>query len=199
MIGHSEGGLIAPLAATSSDDIAFFVMMAGPGMTGEQIMKEQNVLALAAAGISEFQIKQSTMLNQRIFEIIKTEPDSAKTLEQLRTILSRGFYPGMNDEMKAGIDAQIASFNNNWFRFFLTYDPKPTLQKVSCPVLAINGVKDLQVPVSNLDLIKSAITSGGNTNVTTIAFENLNHLFQNCDTGSAAEYSQIEQTIDRKF
>ena len=196
LIGHSEGGLIAPLAATSSDDIAFFVMMAGPGMTGEQIMKEQNVLALAAAGISEFQIKQSTMLNQRIFEIIKTEPDSAKTLEQLRTIISRGFYPGMNDEMKAGIDAQIASFNNNWVRFFLTYDPKPTLQKVSCPVLAINGVKDLQVPVSNLDLIKSAITSGGNTNVTTIAFENLNHLFQNCDTGSAAEYSQIEQTID---
>ncbi|WP_045032103.1 alpha/beta hydrolase family protein [Draconibacterium sediminis] len=196
LIGHSEGGLIAPIAATKSKDIAFIVMMAGPGTVGEQILKEQNALALEAAGLPEFQIKQSAMINQRIFEIIKTEPDSAKTLEQLRTILSQGFYPGMNDEMKAAIDAKIAGVNNNWFRYFLTYDPKPTLEKVTCPVLAINGAKDVQVPVSNLDSIKSAITSGGNTKVTTIAFENLNHLFQNCDTGSAAEYSQIEETID---
>lgn len=198
LIGHSEGGLIAPIAATSSVDIAFFVMMAGPGMVGEQILYEQNALALRAAGIPEMQIKQSRMVNQRIFEIIRTEPDSVQTLEQLRTILSQGFYPGMNDEMKAAVDAKIAGVNNNWFRYFLTYDPQPTLQKVTCPVLAINGEKDVQVPVSNLDSIKSALTNGGNTNITTIAFENLNHLFQNCETGSAAEYSQIEETIDPK-
>ncbi|WP_297091761.1 alpha/beta fold hydrolase [uncultured Draconibacterium sp.] len=196
LIGHSEGGLIAPLVAAKTTDIAFFIMMAGPGMVGEQILYEQNALALKAAGVPEISIKQSRMVNQRIFEIIKTESDSVKTQEQLRLILSQGFYPGMNDEMKAAVDAKIAGVNNSWFRYFLTYDPRPTLQKVKCPVLAINGVKDVQVPVANLDSIKLALLAGGNTNITTKAFENLNHLFQNCETGSVAEYSQIEETID---
>jgi fermentation-respiration switch protein FrsA (DUF1100 family) len=78
----------------------------------------------------------------------------------------------------------------------MKYDPAPTLEKVKCPVLAVNGEKDLQVPPKeNLTAIKNALTKGGNMNVTAIEFPNLNHLFQECETGSPVEYSIIEQTF----
>ncbi len=198
LIGHSEGGLIAPIAANRSEDVAFFIMMAGPGMIGEEILYEQNDLSLKAAGMPDYAINQNRMVQKRLFEILKNESDSIQRIEKLRNFLSQGFYPGMDDQMKKAVDDKIVGINNNWFHYFLTYDPQPTLANVKCPVLAINGVKDVQVPVSNLDAIKKALTEGGNTNVKTIAFDNLNHLFQNCNTGAAAEYSQIEETIDPK-
>lgn len=196
LIGHSEGGLIAPIAATTSNDVAFFIMMAGPGMIGEQILYEQNDLALRAAGMSEYVIKQNRAVQKTMFDILKNQPDSALAHRELQIKLSQGFYDGMNDEMKAQVDGKIKGINSKWFRYFLTYDPQPTLSKVKCPVLALNGAKDLQVPVSNLEAIEKAIKSGGNENVKIIAFDNLNHLFQNSTTGAVAEYSQIEETID---
>jgi pimeloyl-ACP methyl ester carboxylesterase len=196
LIGHSEGGLIAPIAANNSSDISYFIMMAGPGMVGEQILYEQNDLALKAAGMPEYVINQNRLVQKAIFDVLKNESDSAEVINRLRATLSGGMYPGMNDDMKKAVDAQIAGVNTSWFKCFLSYDPQPTLAKVKCPVLAINGVKDVQVPVTNLDSIKRAINEGGNLGVTTIRFENLNHLFQNCETGAVAEYAQIEETID---
>nr|WP_321358247.1 alpha/beta fold hydrolase [uncultured Draconibacterium sp.] len=196
LIGHSEGGLIAPIAATESKDIAFIVMMAGPGTVGEQILYEQAALIAKAAGLPDFSIEQQRLTHEKIFDVLKSEPDTAKAKEKLRETLSQGMYAGMNDDMKKAIDAQISSVNNTWFRFFLTYDPKPTLAKVKCPVLALNGSKDLQVPVSNLATIIKAVNSGSNRNVDTVRFANHNHFFQNCETGSNAEYAQIEETID---
>ena len=128
--------------------------------------------------------------------MLKNEPDTAKAKEELRKSLSQGMYAGRNEDMKKAIDAEIANVNSAWFRFFLTYDPQPTLAKVKCPVLALNGSKDLQVPVSNLEEVIKAVNSGSNMNVDTVRFANHNHLFQNCETGSTAEYSQIEETID---
>ncbi len=196
LAGHSEGGLIAPLAATLSVDVAFIIMMAGPGMVGEQILYEQNDLALKAAGMPEYAIEQNKLVQKAIFEVLKNESDSAKTVEQLRIKLSQGMYPGMNEEMKKAVDDKIAGVNSAWFRYFLTYDPRPTLEKVKCPVLAINGAKDVQVPVTNLKAIYEAVHSGGNMRADTVRFAGHNHLFQRCELGSIAEYSQIEETID---
>lgn len=196
LASHSEGGLIAPLAATISNDVAFIVMMAGPGMVGEEILYEQNDLALKAAGMPEYAINQNRIVQKAIFDVLKNEPDSAKAVDQLRIKLSQGMYNGMNDEMKKTVDEKIAGVNSAWFRYFLTYDPQPTLKKVKCPVLAINGSKDVQVPVSNLEAISKALKAGGNLQVDTVRFEHHNHLFQQCEIGSVAEYSQIEETID---
>lgn len=103
----------------------------------------------------------------------------------------------LNDDQKKAIDVRINAINTPWFKYFLTYDPQPTLSKVKCPVLALNGLKDVQVPSkSNLEAIEKAIKDGGNRNVKTKEFENLNHLFQNCETGGISEYAQIEETID---
>ena len=94
------------------------------------------------------------------------------------------------------IKAQLRSLLSPWFKFFLTYDPKSTLSKVKCPVLAINGEKDLQVsPKENLSVIEEALVAGGNKNVTTKEIPGLNHLFQTAQTGSPDEYAKIEETI----
>ena len=173
-------------------------MLAGPGTIGEELLYEQGELSMRASGMPEFAIKQQKFVQKAIFDVLKNEPDSAKAEEKLQKNLSQGMYNGMNEQMKKLIDEQIASVNNDWVRHLLTYDPIPTLEKVKCPVLALNGDKDVQVPVSNLGKIYDAVTSGGNQNVDTISFENHNHLFQVCKTGATSEYSDIEQAIDPK-
>ena len=102
----------------------------------------------------------------------------------------------MNDAQKNSIDTQIATVNNKWFRFFLSYNPYPTLKKVKCPVLALNGSKDLQVPADdNLEAIENALKEGGNKINKIMKIEGLNHLFQHCETGSITEYKQIDETF----
>lgn len=196
LIGHSEGGLIAPIVAAGSKDVAFIVLLAGPGETGEQILYEQNDLSLKAAGMPDYAIQQNKMVQKLMFDVLKNESDPNKAAEQLRAKLTQGMYDGMTDDNKKLVDAKIAGVNSPWFRYFLTYDPKPTLARVKCPVLALNGDKDVQVPVSNLKEIYLAVTSGGNMQVDTLSFENHNHLFQHCTSGAVAEYAQIEETID---
>lgn len=196
LIGHSEGGLIAPMVANQSKDVAFIVLLAGLGIPGEQILYEQGELMNKAAGMSETQIVQNRNLQEAIFKILLNESDSAKQLTDLRNTYSNGMYPGMNEEQKNAIDAAISGINTPWFKYFLTYDPYPTLSKTKCPVLALNGEKDLQVPAkSNLTAIKKALTEGGNKNFKTVEMAGLNHLFQTSETGAVAEYAQIEETI----
>jgi len=94
------------------------------------------------------------------------------------------------------LEAQLQSLLSPWLKFFLTYDPEPTLSKVKCPVLAINGEKDLQVPPrENLIVIEEALISGGNQDYTIKEIPNLNHLFQTAQTGLPSEYAKIEETI----
>jgi pimeloyl-ACP methyl ester carboxylesterase len=196
LIGHSEGGLIAPIVANNSDDVAFIVMLAGPGIVGEQILYQQGELMNRAAGMTDEQTKQNRKLQEAIFNILLNETDSVKQLDRLQRSFSNGMYPMLNDEQKKLIDTKVAGINTPWFKNFLVYNPYPTLTKITCPVLALNGEKDLQVPPkSNLEAIKNALTEGGNINFETIELENLNHLFQNCETGAVAEYAQIEETI----
>jgi hypothetical protein len=94
------------------------------------------------------------------------------------------------------ISMQISKVLNPWVKFFLKYDPATALEKIKCPVLAVNGEKDLQVPPKeNLSTIKNALTKGGNKKVSIIEFPNLNHLFQEAETGNTSEYASIEQTF----
>ena len=94
------------------------------------------------------------------------------------------------------VNGQIATLASPWMQYFINYDPSLVLKDVKCPVLAINGSKDLQVPATvNLEAIKKGLEAGGNKNVTTKELPNLNHLFQECTTGSPEEYAKIEQTF----
>lgn len=104
---------------------------------------------------------------------------------------------GMSEEDM--ITSTVDQLSSPWFQFFMQYDPRPTLEKVKCPVLAINGEKDLQVPPKeNLSEIEKALKKGGNDKFTILEMPNLNHLFQNSETGAPSEYASIEETFSPK-
>jgi len=202
LIGHSEGGIIAPLAAIQSNDVAFIIMMAGLGIPGDSILYLQGELIQRAEGTSEEEIQKSVKLQREIFSIVKNSNDD----EKLETDLKEKFYSEyatMTEEEKSKLgdpevylNMQIKTITSPWFKYFLRFDPVPVLEKVKCPVLAINGEKDLQVPPKeNLDAIESALKKGGNNKFEVKMLPGLNHLFQTSTTGKISEYSQIEETI----
>jgi pimeloyl-ACP methyl ester carboxylesterase len=203
LIGHSEGGLIAPIAAARTKDVAFIVLMAGTGVPGSEILETQGQLILKADGASESEMKKERDQQKRLIDIIATEKDEKAADAKLATAWKE-IVAAMPEAERKALDATggslsevaIKAFNNTWFRYVLTYDPRPTLRTVHCPVLAINGEKDLQVSAKeNLAEIAKALQAGGNTNVKTVEFPGLNHLFQPCKTGSPSEYASIETTI----
>ena len=190
LIGHSEGGIIAPMAAVRSEDVAFIVMMGGPGVTGEEILYLQSELMLISEGVSDDEITRNREMQSRIFDVVKNEIDNAAAEKKLNEILDE------TEMSKENKQAEIEKCLSPWFRYFLTYDPKPTLINVQCPVLAIIGEKDMQVPSrQNLPVIEEALQTGGNKDYTVMELPDLNHLFQTAITGFPSEYQQIEETI----
>lgn len=202
LIGHSEGALIAPMVAAENRGIAFIVMMAGPGVTGEKLILKQGELISRAMGAPDSTVKEQTGLNAKMFAAVKQGVDSTTTYATLHSLLMGAI--GRKDSaegkqaknMETAINAQIRQVMSPWFRFFLTYDPAPALSKVACPVLDINGEKDLQVPpAQNIPAVKSALRSGGNKDVTVRELPGLNHLFQHATKGTPDEYMKSEETI----
>jgi fermentation-respiration switch protein FrsA (DUF1100 family) len=199
LIGHSEGGVIAPMVAAESKDVAFIVMMAGTGVSGDQVVLEQAALIAEAMGTSEEKVQEARAINRKAFDIIESGKDSATVASELRTLLlsaANKSAPKDTQTTEARINAQIKQVTSPWFRYFLTYDPRPALRKVRCPVLAINGEKDLQVsPKQNLPEIEAALREGGNKDFTVRELPGLNHLFQTATKGTPDEYAKIEETI----
>jgi uncharacterized protein len=202
LVGHSEGGLIAPMVASRSRDIAFIVMLAGPGVSGEQILYTQGAAILKSMGADAKQLERQTELQHRMFAILRQEKDSAAAQAKLKAAVAELSAKLGKDEKKEAakampeLDGQLSTLLTPWFRYFLTYDPRPALLKVTCPVLALNGAKDLQVDSKiNLPTIAAILKEGGNRDVTTKELANLNHLFQTCKTGAVAEYATLEETI----
>ena len=198
-IGHSEGGLSAPMIAADHSEIAFVVLMAAPGLTGEEILFLQTELITRAAGGTADVIATVIEFNGEVYEIIKSEPDVSIVQDRVFAIIDDlddqelAILGGNRNTLKE----QLVPFFSPWFRFFLTYDPKPVLESLSStPILALNGSNDLQVPSEeNLKAIDQALRAAGNSDYETVEFGGLNHLFQTSQTGALSEYGQIEETI----
>ncbi|NNE47318.1 MAG: alpha/beta fold hydrolase [Rhodothermales bacterium] len=205
LVGHSEGGLIAPVVAADRDDLGYIVLMAGPGVTGEEILYEQGAVILRAGGADEERIASNRATQEAMFEIAMSDAPLDEVREKLRAFLVQT-VEGMDEQERtasglseAMIEPQVQQVASPWMRFFLSYDPRPTLEKVTCPTLVINGEKDLQVPpYQNLPEIERALTKGGNTNFRIVEMEGLNHLFQTSETGAPSEYAAIEETFSPK-
>ena len=202
LVGHSEGGLIAPMVAARSKDVAFIVMMAGPGLIGEEILFLQSALISRAGGADDAALARGRAMLDILFRALREEKDDELVKKRIKQ--EYGSYVEKLDEQQRklveaearNVEAQLNSMVNPWFRYFLTYDPKPALEKVKVPVLAVNGEKDLQVPPDeNLKAIELALKAGGNKDHTIVKLPSLNHLFQTSQTGSPAEYMKIEETM----
>ncbi|GMV06650.1 MAG: lipoprotein [Gemmatimonadota bacterium] len=204
IVGHSEGGLVGPLAASRSADVGFVVMLAGPGLTGEEIVQLQSELIGRADGAAQPLVEANLETQRRLFQVVRSEPDPSAAAPRLEAILREAMAALPEEARRAeearqgpnGLAAQVRQVNGAWFRFFLTYDPRPTLERVRVPVLALNGALDLQVPAeANLAEVDAALRRGGNTDVTTRLLPGLNHLFQTATTGSPTEYARISETM----
>ncbi len=186
LIGHSEGGMIAPMIAARNKDVAFIVMMAGTGVPGDQVIVAQSEAIAVANGKSPEEAAKSTANLRDMVQLIVTEKDEA--------VLDKKLKEKMAADPEAQVGAQIERLTSPWFRYFLTYDPAIALRKVTCPVLAVNGSLDKQVlPSQNLPAIRQALAANPHAEIDELP--GLNHLLQTAKTGSPAEYAQIEETI----
>jgi fermentation-respiration switch protein FrsA (DUF1100 family) len=187
LIGHSEGGIIAPLCASSSSDVAFIVLMAGTGVRGDKLLERQmSQIGGMEAGNSK-SLQATVKFVSTEYEVL-TDPRH----EDDATVV-------LADKAKeSGLSPKSAMILlSPWFRYMMTYDPRSALLNVKCPVLAIGGSKDLQVdPDQNLPAIESALKEGGNKDYTVKELTGLNHLFQPAVTGLPTEYAKIDTTID---
>jgi len=201
LIGHSEGGMIAPMVASKRKDVGFIVLMAGPGITGEQILVLQSALLAKADSASEKDIARVKKLNGEVYAILKKYPDNDVAAEKIRKVIhdyNSKLPAGKNEDRLSDkdIDVQIESVTSPWFRYFLTCNPADYLTKVKCPLLALNGSLDMQVPPKeNLQAIEKAMIFGGNSHYAVEEIPGVNHLFQTAKTGAPSEYSRIEETI----
>lgn len=202
LIGHSEGGLIASIIASRNKDVNSVILLAGTGISGDKLLLLQQELIARTVGVSEDDIRKSKEINSKVFKMAiasesqeKLKVDLSNYIQQtLKNDSSTKIPNGMSE--REFIDIQVANIVNPWMNFFLQYDPSTALTKVNCPVLALNGEKDLQVPPKeNLAAIQSSLAKAGNKDVTVKIFPNLNHLFQECKTGVPNEYINIEQTF----
>jgi uncharacterized protein len=189
LIGHSEGGVIAPMVAARNKDVAFIVMMAGTGVPGDQILPAQGEAIEVASGKTPEEAAKNAAKEKEMLALVETEKDDSILQKELK-----GKMAGVVPEAQIGL--QISQLTSPWFRYFLTYDPATALRKVTCPVLAINGSLDKQVlPDQNLPAIRKALEEAGNKHVEIDELPGLNHLFQTAKTGAPAEYAQIEETM----
>jgi pimeloyl-ACP methyl ester carboxylesterase len=188
LIGHSEGGLIAPMVAAKDPRIAFVAMIGGPGVNGQRVLLSQTRALMLANGAPLAQVETASTENRAAYEIVKAEPDPAAAAAKLKALFVAGGAP------EAGAQRKAALLSLPWMRYFLTADPVPNLKALKCPVLDVNGGQDLAVaPAINLPPIRAALAQ--NPDATVKELPGLNHLLQTVPPGQAPGYGAIEETM----
>jgi pimeloyl-ACP methyl ester carboxylesterase len=207
LIGHSEGGMIAPMVASRRKDIKFIVLLAGPGIPIVQLMAEQAEAVAKSSGSTPAFARAGAQLYTLAATEVNKKLDSVSTFNNMRSSLEAwiiqqpanvitGLHLTSSAEKEAFMHAQLNSLQSPWFKYFLAFDPTPYLQKLRCSVLALNGAKDIQVlPTSNLAGILAALKKSHSKSYEVKEVPGLNHLFQTCNSCTAKEYGELEETF----
>nr|WP_295922656.1 alpha/beta hydrolase [uncultured Dyadobacter sp.] len=201
LIGHSEGGTIAPIVASRSKDIDFITLLAAPGIRGDSIMLIQIGLIAKTLGLSESEIALAKTISREAYEIVRNTENDNERNAKLATLAENAFqsFPKKlmppNITKEQFVSQQVAAVTTPWWIFFLRHNPASSLAKVTCPVLALNGERDMQVtPKENLTAIGNSLKNV-NKRVTTKELPGLNHFFQECEECSPQEYAKLKQTF----
>ena len=209
LLGHSEGGLIAPMVAVRNKSVSFVILLAGPGVEIGELMAMQNEMVLKSAGISQDAINAYIPLYKNLMKTIVSinsiQDANAKAIEIVKNWYSNTDKNLVKATTNISSESDINKFattmsetlSTKWWKYFASYNPQIALQKLKCPVLAINGSSDIQVPAdANLKAIELGLKKAGNKKGTTMKFDNLNHLFQKCTKCTVQEYGELENTIE---
>jgi pimeloyl-ACP methyl ester carboxylesterase len=201
LVGHSEGGIIAPMVVARAKDVAFVVLLAAPGLRGDSLMVLQTMAVRRALGAPEELIAREAALARRTWAATLAG-DSAGVVRESRALVEAQLsgvpesQRGTEADRQALMDGAAHMFWDPWMRWFAAHDPAPVLKKVRVPVLAVNGSRDVQVtPRENLAAIQQALAAGGNKDATVQELPGLNHLFQRCTACTVPEYGILEQTF----
>ena len=192
LIGHSEGGIIAPIIARRNSGIAFIILMAGSGVDGISTLADQTAAILGAQGAPQEVIAQTVATNLSVYHTII---DETKGIEERKSLVRQSLLSLGLPEAQA--DAQMTALFSPWYMTFLALDPSEYLREVTVPVMILNGTKDTQVSASlHMDAIIQALAEGGNERIFPKVYEGLNHLFQPAKSGDISEYGSIDITMD---
>ncbi|MEM1182723.1 MAG: alpha/beta hydrolase [Acidobacteriota bacterium] len=194
LVGHSEGGIVAPLVAADGGAVDFVVLLAPPAVTGRETLVDQGAAIFTAAGRPPEWVAEHRKIHDALFEAIVTDQTDAEIDKAIGALID--YQGGVGDAAarQQQVEAQRRGLTGPWFREMLTYDPAPTLSKVGQPVLALFGAKDTQVtPALHRPALEKALAQNDRADVETLA--GLNHLFQTAGSGLVVEYSQIDETF----
>jgi uncharacterized protein len=197
LIGHGEGALEAIMVAEDIPSIAFIVMLEGTGVPGDQVLLEQTEQAEKAANVPKQQIKMDRQVGAMLYGMVKAGKSVYEMQQALANFNLRWLEQyGDDGSSIAPWSAKLKKFNDPWLRYFLSYDPAPAIARLKCPVLALNGAKDMQVIANqNAPAIKAALAQGGNKDARVEILPGLNYLLQPAATGLAYEYASIPVAI----
>lgn len=196
IIGHSEGGLVAAIAASINKELDFIVSLAGLGVSGTEVLYTQSIDISMAEGMTRDAAVKEADRNRKAYEIVAQNTDAERAAKALKAYLAEsGVTPGFSNTEEE-FEMMNKSINTTWMRFFLSTDSRDYWSKVDCPVLAINGSKDQQVSASeNLRSIAFALRRNKNNSFQTEVLPNHNHMLQRSETGAISEYSVLEETV----
>lgn len=205
IIGHSEGGIIAPMLAQQSDEVSFIIMLAGPGISGKEIIFQQTKMILETEKVDENLLNKYMGALDKILNHLITVNEKDKKTELMNKEIA-DFMNGLDEREKEilkknnmQLEGRLQMLLLPWVDFFLKHDPADDLENVLCPVLALLGEKDVQVPSkTNLQPIKNALEKAGNKDFEVLEMKSMNHMFQECKTGAMSEYYYISHTISPK-
>lgn len=206
LLGHSEGALVAALAASRSSNIAFIVMLAGTAAPGEQIIRGQAEAIARVQGATADDLAKLRLQQDLLFQAVRTGQGWEAVIESARAVgrdqikalpeEQRKAIPDPDKAIDAAIQQQLLAAKSKWYGFFIDYDPAQALSKVTCPVLALFGSLDLQVLAEmNRRALETALKKAGNRDVTVKVYDGANHLFVKAVTGSPTEYPTLEKTF----
>ncbi len=205
LIGHSEGGIIAPMVAAERSDVAFAILLAAPGVNLKEVILEQSSALSRAEGTAEEKVIRDSILQNQMLELFVKETNLKQREEKLRSIALASYEALSEEEQKASgnfetmFAQQLQGMSTPWMQFLLTYEPRTALEKVSCPVLALNGGLDLQVSAkTNFPVLQKALEKAPCTDYQILEMPDHNHLFQKAKTGAFSEYAALEETFSEE-
>ena len=206
LIGHSEGGMIAPIVASRVPTIDFVVLLAGPGVPIDDLMILQNRKYYQSLGLGEDELDSNEKFNRSLYSLLDTDQPISELYDTLLPMI-HGYYNSIPEENQNLFGPSkevyymsiVGTLASPWYSYFLKFNPIPYLEKTKCPVLAVNGNKDIQViAFQNLGGIEEALSISGNEDFTIKEYSGLNHLFQKCETCTVKEYGELEETFSKK-
>lgn len=206
LLGHSEGAIVAAIAAARSSDVAFIVWMAGSAVPGGEILRMQAASLARAAGAAESAIDEILRLHAPFMAAIAEDAPDDKVMALGRTLVAAQLTaaPGPKRIAPADLSAvserlvtqNLAIFRSPWMRSFIGFDPSTALRRVGCPVFAGFGGRDLQVPeAANRTRLETALREARNQDVTVRVYPEANHLFMQAVTGQMQEYATLPKAF----